>query len=164
MTLRIMKWAMRKWSNTQRLNAIAGTLAAVMQMDYLPGLCSSAYFTIALARAPVTAEERVEALLKTGAAIQRFWLTVTKLGLAMQPCLATLAFSHYGRVAAPFTSDAAARQKAHKLAAAVDALFGKENEIVFMGRVGSPASRSVMPRSTRRSFDELIERDSSVHK
>jgi molybdopterin/thiamine biosynthesis adenylyltransferase/nitroreductase len=157
MTLRIMKWAMRNWSNTQRLNRIAGTSAAVLQMDYLPGLSCAAYFSIAMRPASTTPEARVEALLKTGTAVQRFWLTATKLGLAVQPCLATLAFSHYGRTSAPFTSDAAARRKAAKLAAAADKILGAENDVVFMGRIGSPVPRGVLPRSTRRPFDQLIE-------
>ena len=164
MTLRIMRWAMREWRNTQRLNAIAGTSAAVMQMDYLPGLCSSAYFSIAPASAADTPGARAEMLLKTGAAVQRFWLTATKLGLAMQPCLATLAFSHYGRSGEPFSSDASARRKAQNLAAAVDRTFGRQGEVVFMGRIGRPASRNVMPRSVRRSFNELIEQNPALEK
>jgi len=157
MTLRIMRWAMRDWANTERLNRIAGTSAAVLQMDYIPGLCCAAYFTLAATAVPDTAQARVEALLKTGGAVQRFWLTATKLGLAVQPCLATLAFSHYGRSSVPFTKDAAARRKAQRLAASVDKVFGAGNAVVFMGRMGWPSPRNVLPRSTRRSFDQLLE-------
>jgi molybdopterin/thiamine biosynthesis adenylyltransferase/nitroreductase len=156
MTLRIMKWAMRKWSNTQRLNAVAGTSAAVFQMDYLPGLCCSAYFTIRLAEKTDAPQTRVEALLKAGAAIQRFWLTATKLGLAMQPCLATLAFSHYGKSGEPFSADESARRKAAKLAASVEKMFGGGSDLVFMGRVGWPQPQRSLCRSTRRPFDELL--------
>ena len=159
MTLRIMKWAMRNWSNTQRLNRIAGTSAAVMQMDYLPGLCCGAYFTVAMTAKPETPEARVEALLNIGSAIQRFWLTATRLGLAMQPCLATLAFSHYGKSSEAFTSDIAARRKAQRLSRAAAPILAGPNEVVFMGRLGWPAARKSLARSTRRSFDQLIEQD-----
>ena len=155
MTLRIMKWAMGEWSRTKRLNATAGTSAAVMQMDYLPGLFCAAYFTMSIKAAPASAESRVQTLLESGEAIQRFWLTATKLGLAMQPCLATLAFSHYGRTAAPFTTEAAPRRAAAKLAASVDRLLGSET--VFMGRLGSPKPQKTLCRSTRRPFEELIQ-------
>jgi molybdopterin/thiamine biosynthesis adenylyltransferase/nitroreductase len=155
MTLRIMKWAMGGWSRTKLLNRTAGTSAAVFQMDYLPGLCCAAYFTMAMKRGPVSLETRVQKLLETGEAIQRFWLTATRLGLAMQPCLATLAFSHYGRTAAPFTTQAAQRRAAAKLAVAADKLLG--GEVVFMGRLGWPKPQNKLCRSTRRPFEELIQ-------
>ena len=156
MTLRIMKWAMREWSN-KRLNQTVGTSAAVLQMDYLPGLCSAAYFTIAMKAKEASPDERVQALLETGQAIQRFWLTATKLGLAMQPCLATLAFAHYGKSATPFTTEAGPRRAAGKLAASVDRILGGNGELVFMGRLGWPRRQKKLCRSTRRSFDQLIQ-------
>jgi sulfur-carrier protein adenylyltransferase/sulfurtransferase len=154
MTLRIMKWAMGGWSRTKLLNRTAGTAAAVLQMDYLPGLCCAAYFTMTMKSGPVSLETRVQKLLEAGEAIQRFWLTATRLGLAMQPCLATLAFSHYGRTAAPFTTQPAQRSAAAKLAVAVDKLLG--GEVVFMGRLGWPKPQKTLCRSTRRPFEELI--------
>ena len=73
----------------------------------------------------------------------------------MQPCLATLAFSHYGRTAAPFTTQTAQRRAAAKLAVAADKLLG--SEVVFMGRLGWPKPQKKLCRSTRRPFDELIQ-------
>ncbi|MEA2825144.1 MAG: hypothetical protein QOF03_1626 [Alphaproteobacteria bacterium] len=156
MTLRIMKWAMQAWSRTKRLNRFAGTGGAVLQMDYLPGLCSAAYFTIRMNAKEASPDERVQALLETGQAIQRFWLTATKLGLAMQPCLATLAFAHYGRSGTPFTREAGPLRAAGKLAASVDNILAGNGEFVFMGRLGWPRPRKKLCRSTRRSFDQLI--------
>src|SRR5258705_6908147 len=66
MTLRIMKWAMQKWSRTKRLNQIAGTSAAVLQMDYLPGLFSAAYFTIRMKPKEASPDEQVQGLLENG--------------------------------------------------------------------------------------------------
>ena len=157
MTLRIMKWALKDWSRTKRLNRVAGTGAAVLQMDYLPGLCSAAYFTLGLKATADTPDERVQGLLQAGEAIQRFWLTATKLGLAMQPCLATLAFAHYGRTDAPFTTEAAPRRAAAKLAASVEKILGGGGELVFMGRIGWPKPRQSLCRSTRRPFEQLIQ-------
>ncbi len=156
MTLRIMKWAMQTWSRTKRLNRVAGTGAAVLQMDYLPGLFNAAYFTIRMNPKGSSPEERVQALLETGQAIQRFWLTATKLGLAVQPCLATLAFAHYGKSATPFTTEAGPFRAAGKLAASVDKILGGNGELVFMGRLGWPRGRKKLSRSTRLSFGQLI--------
>jgi len=156
MTLRIMKWAMHDWRNASTLNRLAGTGSAVLQMDYLPGLCSAAYFTFSLADAAVSGDERIQAILDAGQAVQRFWLTATKLGLAMQPCLATLAFAHYGASGLPFTIDPKARKAAAKLASAADKLIGPNGTVVFMGRIGWPRAQKILARSTRRPFDQLL--------
>jgi hypothetical protein len=156
MTLRIMKWAMRDWRNANALNRVAGTSAAVLQMDYLPGLCSAAYFTFSLADEAASGEKRIQALLEAGQAVQRFWLTATKLGLAMQPCLATLAFAHYGASGLSFTADQKARKAAAKLASAAGRLIGPDGAVVFMGRIGWPRGQENLARSTRRPFEQLL--------
>jgi nitroreductase len=156
MTLRIMKWAMRDWRNASTLNRFAGTGAAVLQMDYLPGLCSAAYFTLSLADPAASGDKRVQALLEAGQSVQRFWLTATKLGLAMQPCLATLAFAHYGASGRPFTSDQKARKAAAKLASAAGELIGPDGAVVFIGRIGWPRAQNGVARSTRRPFEQLL--------
>jgi hypothetical protein len=156
MTLRIMKWAMRDWGNARTLNRLAGTGAAVLQMDYLPGLCSAAYFTLALADPGAAGDKRIQALLEAGQSVQRFWLTATRLGLAMQPCLATLAFAHYGASGLPFTSDQSARKAAAKLALAAGKLIGPNGSVVFMGRIGWPRAQGNLIRSTRRPFEQLL--------
>ena len=157
MTLRIMKWAMRNWSNTRLINRFAGTSGAVFQMDYLPGLCSAAYFVLRHRTSPGSGDKRVQALLEAGEVIQRFWLTATKLGLAMQPCLATLAFAHYGKAASPFTADKAVRHKAASLAASAESILGTGGDILFIGRLGWPRPQKRLCRSTRRSFDQLLQ-------
>jgi molybdopterin/thiamine biosynthesis adenylyltransferase/nitroreductase len=156
-TVRLMKWAMQDWSRTKLVNRIMGTSGAVLQMDYLPGLLCAAHFTIGLKTKPGSPEERVQALLEAGGAIQRFWLTATKLGLAIQPSLATLAFAHYGRTAAPFTTERGPLRAAAKLAASVDSILGGESELIFIGRLGTPKPRKTLCRSTRRPFYELIQ-------
>jgi nitroreductase len=155
MTLKVMHWAMRDWSRTRLLNSMSGTFAPALQMDYLPGLCSAAYFTMRMPPGG-SPEERIPALLKAGQSIQRFWLTATKRGLAVQPCLATLAFAHYGKTSSPFTNDASARRAANVLASSVERVLGAD-ELVFIGRIGRPRPQTRVCRSTRRSLDELIE-------
>ena len=156
MTLRIMRWAMRDWANAKTLNRIAGTAAAVLQMDYLPGMSSAGYFTLSLANDVAPGEARIEALLDAGQSVQRIWLTATKLGLAMQPCLATLAFAHYGATGEAFTTDAKAAKAAARLASAAGERLGPNGRVVFMGRIGWPREQKIMARSTRRPFQDLF--------
>ncbi len=111
MTLKIMRWSMAEWKRLDFGNRMGSPMFAGLQMDILPGLLSAAYFAF---RAPPAAagSERVAQLLRTGQAVQRFWLTATRLGLAMQPCQAVLAFTHYApptRRSRPIRSSAAGR-------------------------------------------------------
>ena len=155
-TLRIMHWAMQHWSRTKLLNRLGGTFTAALQMDYLPGLCSAAFFAIRFSQ-DVHGIERTPALLDAGARIQRFWLTATKLGLVVQPCLATLAFAHYGKTSIPFTVDRGALRSSKKLADLLEHALGVTSDsTIFIGRIGYPAQVSDC-RSTRLSLDQLIE-------
>src|SRR4029453_7662555 len=97
------------------------------------------------------------ALLEAGARIQRFWLTATRLGLVVQPCLATLAFAHYGKTSLPFTVDRGALRSSKKLADFLEkGLRAPSDSMIFIGRIGYPAQVSDC-RSTRLSIDQLIE-------
>ena len=155
-TLKIMRWAMQNWHRMDRLNRTAGTLSASLQMDYLPGFFCAAHFSV---RRTSTALAREEYLLETGMALQRFWLTATDLGLAMQPGLAPLAFAHWGRSGAAFTTDAKMRRAAAALAQKADqVLAGGGEGTLFAGRIGQVLPHNHFCRSTRLSFDQLIER------
>jgi hypothetical protein len=139
------------------LNRIAGTTSAAAQLDYAPILGSAAFFTMRL-REPVSeSDDRSAKLLRTGQQIQRFWLTATKLGLAMQPALAILIFSHYGEHGIPFTTDAALQKKAKEVSDAFVRTFGAGTDsFAFMGRIGEARPRHCVCRSTRRSLPELM--------
>src|SRR5262249_25072287 len=101
-------------------------------------------------------------LLQAGSRIQRFWLTATKLGLAVQPCLATLAFAHYGKTSAPFTTLEPARKAASELTAALEKVIGGPSEsLIFTCRIGQPKKKGLTSRSTRLSLDDLIEKASA---
>lgn len=154
-TLRIMRWAMASWERMNRLNRTAGTFGAALQMDYVPGYFSSAYFMV---RPKSRAPDRVVELLKAGARLQRFWLLATKLGLAVQPTLAPLAFAHVGRMGAPFTADMRMRGAAARLASRLDDLIGASAEnVIFAGRIGRSRPPGAV-RSTRLPLSELIEK------
>ena len=157
-TLLLMRWAMGNGGRMDRMNRIAGTWAAAAQLDLAPGMGSAAFFT--LWRPAPTPESRVPALLREGMAIQRFWLTATQLGLALQPWFATLIFADYGATDAAFTTDSALRAKARSLASLFGQVFGHPPaDMAFIGRIGQPPTRRPGARSVRRPLHELMLQD-----
>jgi sulfur-carrier protein adenylyltransferase/sulfurtransferase len=160
-TLKLMRWAMADWNRVDRMNRLPGaTLGARLQMDYLPGLACGAHFVIRRRRS-VAADDGVASLLRAGEALQRFWLTATQRGLALQPSLAPLCFAHYGRSRAVFTADARIRAKASALAECLDRIVpgsasGSGGDILFLGRIGIPDARTSGPRSIRRPLNHLL--------
>lgn len=162
-TLKIMRWAMRDWSRMHRLNRMpGGTFMARLQMDYLPGRGCAAFFAVRRRQAPA-AEDAVPALLRTGEAWQRFWLTATSLGLALQPAMATVIFAHYGRHRIDFTPDARIRGRAAQLAEELDRLGLGGDQLLFMGRVGRPRSTATPARSVRLPLEALRLRGGEGH-
>jgi hypothetical protein len=150
-TLRLMKWAMHSWRRMSMVNRTMGTWAPRLQMDFIPGVACAAHFVLKARNQPQTIDDYVDA----GRAVQRFWLTLTQLGLHMQPEMTPLIFSKYVREQRQFTC----QQRLHGLAARLareasalvfnDALFP-----VYMGRVG--AGPAPTARSERLPLDELL--------
>lgn len=89
MTLKLMKWAMVSWKRMSTMNTLMGTWAPRLQMDLIPGLACAAHFVLKARQSPRGIDDYVEA----GRAVQRFWLTLTRLGLFMQPEMTPLIFS-----------------------------------------------------------------------
>ena len=158
LTLRVMRWAFQDWSRMKRLNRLVGTFGAALQLDLLPGLFSSAFFVLRLSDAPlISPEDRERALLQAGGALQRFWLTADRLGLALQPAMATLIFADYGRRGVYFTADGAAPAHAEALGKAVDArLDGPAQGTVFLGRIGRKPRTAPRARSVRKPLAALV--------
>jgi hypothetical protein len=150
MTLRVMRWAMQSWKRANVLTRLGGTRLSAIQMDYVPILASSALFDVRL-KAPkdMPADRRVM-LLDAGHSLQRFWLTATKLGLAMQPLLAIVCMAHYGATRTRLT-DPPLIAKSERLARLFDeTIGGASSEVLFLGRVGEPYPRLPTRRSVRR--------------
>lgn len=158
MTLKIMRWTLAKRPRTELANRMGSPMFAGLQMDVLPGIFSAAYFAFRLKQRATGQAEEVSQLLRVGQAVQRFWLTATKLGLALQPCLATLAFAHYGRAKEPFTVSAGERRKAEKLAERANADLGDVPSLRFIGRIGTPKAK-LESRSLRRPLVQLVRAD-----
>ena len=92
-----------------------------------------------------------------GERLQRFWLTATRLGLGMQPALATLAFADHGANGTAFTADEALRARAARLAPEAARVLGPLDGLVFLGRVGQRPDGLPGPRSVRRPLHQMVQ-------
>ncbi|WP_432377758.1 molybdopterin biosynthesis protein MoeY [Duganella sp. P38] len=151
MTVKLMRWGMHSWERMRKMNALLGTWAPRLQMDLLPGLACAAHYVLRAPRPPQGIDDYVDA----GRAVQRLWLTLTSLGLAMQPELTPLIFSAYLRDGVRFTNDSAVAAEAEALSRELGAVLGGEIErAVYMGRLGyGAASKS---RSIRKDLQDLM--------
>jgi len=150
-TLKLMKWAMGSWKRMSMVNTLMGTWAPRLQMDLVPGIACAAHFVLKARREPRTIDDYVEA----GRAVQRFWLTLTQLGLFMQPEMTPLIFSKYVREGRVFTSKTALHAPARRLQQeAAELVFNDALFPVYMGRVGAgPAPHA---RSERLPVEQLL--------
>lgn len=140
-----------------RLNRLpAATLAARLQMDYLPGLACGAHFLIAVPGLDLDTMRDPATLLRLGQHLQRFWLCADRLSLALQPSLAPLCFAYYGRQGTAFTADPGLRAKAVVLNQELAKLAPAPSSLLFLGRIGRPSSMGAQPRSVRRPLRELL--------
>jgi hypothetical protein len=151
--LKLMRWALGKWSRVRFLNKyLAGTFLPRLQLELIPGRNSAGYAAF-LAPAPL---RTLDDFVAAGRVMQRFWLTLTKLGLQFQPQMAPLIFDSYVREEIDFTKDRKALLKAKDLSSRLRSLLGEGNYplTAFLGRIGTGAApRS---RSLRRPLGELV--------
>lgn len=152
MTLKLMRWVMTSWKRVDFFNTyLAGHLIPRIEMDLLPGLFCGAHFVILAAKAPVAIDDYVAA----GRAVQRFWLTATRLDLQLQPEMTPVIFSRYVQTGVAFSGAPSARKAASNIRAQFKAVLGPRTEnAVFMGRIGSgPTARA---RSLRLPLSRLL--------
>jgi hypothetical protein len=152
MTVRLMKWVMQSWERVTFFNTyLGGTLAPRIQMDFIPSLACGAHFVIKAKQELVTIDDYVAA----GRAVQRFWLTVTQLGLFMQPEMTPIIFSRYVKHGLRFSKTANMFEMAQKLEEQVNTLIDtRTSHPAFMGRVG--AGNAPFARSLRLPLARLM--------
>ncbi len=146
LTLKLMRWVMRSWQRVHFFNTwLGGTWTPRLELDILPAWFCGAHFILQARTPPKTIQDYLDA----GRALQRFWLTATRLALQLQPEMAPLIFHQYAvnKVAPSRTpgtlnavqaiSDALSREAGGQSAM---------QHAVFMGRIGHsfpPAARSL---------------------
>ena len=100
--------------------------------------------------------ESLDDFVDAGRAVQRFWLTCTRLGLQLQPEMTPLIFGSYVRNGVAFTDNARSKRLAQKLAGQLAGFAAPEDiaNAVFMGRIG--AGEAARARSVRLPLEKLI--------
>lgn len=159
LTRRVVQWAMHKPGRAEFMlgKLPGGTFAAQLEMDFLPGMQCAAHFML-VRNTPVDPDDKA-ATIRAGMVLQRFWLTASRLGLALQPSVATLGFAWYGRHNTTFSRVASALPRARKLALRFDRICSNTDavpeQVVFMGRLGTPMPEPMESRSIRKSVSDL---------
>lgn len=144
-TARLMRWVMQSWPRVRFFNRyLLGTIAPRVQLDYLPAVMCSAHILLK-PRMPLISLEDWVAL---GVAMQRIWLTASKLGLQLQPEMTPVIFRWYVQANRQFSDDRQFSEKSTRLARQFEMIAGANSEQAFgfFARIGSssmPTSRSV---------------------
>ncbi|MFZ5508655.1 MAG: ThiF family adenylyltransferase [Pseudomonadota bacterium] len=153
LTTRLMHWVMGSWARVAFFNKfLGGTILPRIELDLWPALACGAHFLIVPQHEP----QDIDDFIAAGGAVQRFWLTATRLGLQLQPEITPLIFARYARERIPLTRDAALAREALALAQRLDRLAGEQTvrKAVFMGRLGW--GRRARARSLRLPLSKLI--------
>jgi hypothetical protein len=158
-TTRIMQFVLHSWKRVKFFNTfMAGTLPPRIQMDFVPSLACAAHFVIQAREKPSTVDDYVDA----GRALQRLWLSLTRLNLVMQPEMTPLIFSRYIRDDIKFSDTKGMREQATEIARELGSLIGEEgsHRSVFMGRIGAGAAAK--SRSIRLGVGSLQMKQSKI--
>jgi nitroreductase len=145
LTLNLMRWAMQSWQRVSFLNTwLGGTLLPRLQLDVWPALNCAAHFII-VAEQPL---QTIDDYVAGGRAMQRFWLTATKLGLQFQPEMTPLIFASYVQQGITFTKTPYLIENAYQITKQLENLFATVtlDNAVYLGRVGfgpAPTARSL---------------------
>ncbi len=153
LTARFMRWAMTSWVRIGFINTVLlGHLPPRIQLDLLPGLRCGAHFAL-LAPFPLTT---VDDYIAAGSAMQRFWLTATRLGWLIQPEMTPVIFTRYIRQQRTFTKVIKAGILARTLNERLLHMLGARNvaSLFFMGRAG--ARPEPVARSLRKPLSEIL--------
>jgi sulfur-carrier protein adenylyltransferase/sulfurtransferase len=156
-TLRVMKWAMQSWERVAFLNRyLAGTLLPRIEMDVVPAMACGGHCLLIAPAPPRTFDDYILA----GRAMQRLWLTVTRVGLHLQPEMTPLIFASYVHAGVRFSADPVMWKRGVQIARELQGVIGAPAKTcaVFMARIG--AGRGPQARSLRRPLKQLLQTDS----
>ncbi|MGD8325824.1 MAG: ThiF family adenylyltransferase [Sphingomonadales bacterium] len=152
----LMRWALQGYGRMRFLTqAMKGRWVAALDMDIIPAIQSAGFFIIRKTDGDFNAAEPEEKI-RAGQLVYRFWLEATQQALALQPAIAPLCFARYAQDETQFSTDRVAVKWAGKLLFLMRGKLGRVDNIVFLGRIGTPRSFGCDTRSLRRSLDELV--------
>jgi hypothetical protein len=148
---KFMRFGMKSWQRVSFFNRyLAGTFLPRLQMDFAPGLACAGHYVLVDEKPPQSIDDHVAA----GRAVQRFWLTLTNLGLQQQPEMTPLLFEAYVRHGIAFTQTSQVTTLARHVAGTLRGAIGVDPaRAVWMGRVAAGAAAQA--RSTRLPLSRL---------
>jgi hypothetical protein len=152
-TAQLMKWVMRSWGRVDFFNRyLLGTIAPRLQLDLVPAVACSGHLLLRPCRSPCEITDFVE----SGIAMQRLWLTVTALGLYLQPEMTPVIFRWYARCDEEISRSSDINRRVHSVANAFEELVGTEEQaaFAFFCRIGY--SDPPWSRSTRKELKSLM--------
>ena len=152
LTAKLMHWVMRSWERVDFFNSyLGGTIVPRIQLDVIPALACASHILVK----PKQGQSQLNDYLAAGRAIQRIWLTASRLALQLQPEMTPVIFRWYVRSAQTFSATPKIGAGALELTNRFEALgFLEENdEIAFFCRIGH--SLPAVSRSIRRELEFL---------
>lgn len=152
LTGKLMQWVMKKWSRVDFFNRyLLGTVTPRIQLDAIPAMMCAGHVLIRTDLPLISVDDHV----KAGMAIQRFWLTVTALGLHLQPEMTPIIFRWYARSGRKLSALPQVNDEVVELAGRLDSVISEgQGELVFLCRVGH--SMAPKSRSIRKDLGELM--------
>lgn len=154
-----MSFAMRSGKRLFALCRLPGaTWLPALEFEYIPNICCAAHAVVS--RPTQSTGQNKPFLLKEGMAIQRFWLTASRLGLSMQPNYGLWGFAFLGRnwLQAKGSPANAMRRNA-SLAKSFDAVSEEKDGFsrsIALFRVGIPATLAPASRSIRHKLEFFL--------
>ena len=153
LTARLMQWVMQRWERVEFFNRyLGGTILPRVQLDLLPAIACSAHLLLVAETPPRELADYVRA----GQAMQRLWLTVTSLGLQLQPEMTPVIFRWYARSGRAISRRPGIDEGARRLAERFEGIACAEptTPFVFFCRIGGGAAPTA--RSLRKPLDDLM--------
>lgn len=144
-TTKLMHWVMHTWERVDFFNRfLAGTIIPRVELDFVPAVACAGHILMR----PSSSQTEMPDYVRSGIALQRLWLTVTALGLHLQPEMTPVIFLWYERSGKTFTAQPNIMAHTHELATRFEKMANVEQsgDFAFFCRVGhapSPYSRSV---------------------
>ncbi len=153
LTAKLMHWVMQSWERVNFFNRyLTGTIAPRIQLDFLPALACASHILLK----PKRVQTELINHLAAGIALQRLWLTASRLGLHLQPEMTPVIFRWYVQADRQISANPEINAGAVKLAQQFEHLCSAQPDtgFAFFCRVG----HSKMPhsRSLRKEVSELL--------
>lgn len=152
-TAKLMRWVMHDWRRVVFFNRyLMGTIAPRLQLDVVPAIKCATHALLKPRRPLASTKDFVQA----GMAMQRLWLTATRLGLHLQPEMTPVIFRWYARAERRFSAVDHINEKAIQLSSRFEQLAGsdKSQPFAFFCRLG--VSAPPRSRSTRHDLESLM--------